>query len=320
MLLRSLLMAGAVTWGGLVGAQTPYPTKTIEFVSASQPGGATDMVARLIGPKLTAAWGQPYIVTYKPGAGGNIGPQFVAGAKNDGYTLLVSFAGMMISPALYPDLRYDPVKDFAPVTLVAKAPLVLVAAPKLPARTLPELIAYGKSNPGQLNWGHGGAGTAQHLSGLLFASAAGIDVLQVPFNGSSAVTTALLSDTVHVQFDNLVSLAPHVKSGKMRALAVSSTSRLRSLPDVPTMAESGLPGFEAGSWYGIFAPAGTPLDIVDRLSREIAKIVASPEVQDRLIELGLVPVTNSPAEYAEMVRSEKDRYARIVRQAGIKLQ
>jgi len=304
----------------LVPAQAAYPTKPLEFVVSSQPGGAADIVARLIGPKLVEAWGQPYVVTYKPGAGANIGPEFAAKAPKDGHTILISFAGMTISPSLYPNLRYDPVRDFVAVSLVAKAPLVLVVNPKVKASTVSDLIAYAKANPGKLTWGHAGPGTAQHLNGVLFANAAGIDVLQIPFNGSSSVTTGLLSDVVEVQFDNMASIMPQVKAGKLRALGVSASARLKALPDVPTVSEGGLRDFEAGSWYGIMVPAGTPGEIVDKLNREIVRIVALPDVHEKLVDLGLVPFTNSAADYAAMVKADKDRYAAIIKQVGVKLE
>ena len=305
---------------GLAAAQTPYPSKPIEFVVSSQPGGAADVLTRLIGSKLSEALGQPYVVTYKPGAGANIGPEYAAKALADGHTLLLSFAGMTVSPSLYPNLRYDPVKDFAPVSLIAKAPLVLVVTPKVEARSIPEFVAYAKANPGKVTLGHAGNGTAQHLGGLLFASAAGIDVLQVPFNGSSSVTTALLSDVVDAQFDNMVSIMTQVKAGKLRPLGVSSSARLSALPGVAAIAESAVPGFEAGTWYGVVAPANTPQDVVNKLNREIVRIVGLPDVQARLLELGLVPSTNSPSEYAAMIRGDVERYAKAIKSGGIKLE
>ena len=320
MLRKCICLVLWVLASSCVAAQTTYPSKPIEFVVSSQPGGAADIIARLIGPKLTEAWGQPYIVTYKPGAGANIGPEFAARAPKDGYTLLISFAGMTISPSLYPNLRYDPVRDFSPVTLIAKAPLVLVVNPRVKANSLSELVAYAKANPAKLTLGHAGNGTAQHLSGVLLANAAGIDVLEVPFNGSSSVTTALLSDVVEAQFDNMVSIMTQVRAGKLRPIGVSAMTRLKALPDVPTLSESGLRGFEAGSWYGVVAPANTPPEIIDKLNREIVRIVALPDVQDKLVDLGLIPFTNSPTEYGDMIKNDTQRYARIIKQAGIKLE
>ena len=319
-MLRLISCLSFLLFSQLVPAQAAYPTKPLEFVVSSQPGGAADIVARLIGPKLVEAWGQPYVVTYKPGAGANIGPEFAAKAPKDGHTILISFAGMTISPSLYPNLRYDPVRDFVAVSLVAKAPLVLVVNPKVKASTVSDLIAYAKVNPGKLTWGHAGPGTAQHLNGVLFANAAGIDVLQIPFNGSSSVTTGLLSDVVEEQFDNMASIMPQVKAGKLRALGVSASARLKALPDVPTVSEGGLRDFEAGSWYGIMVPAGTPGEIVDKLNREIVRIVALPDVHEKLVDLGLVPFTNSAADYAAMVKADKDRYAAIIKQVGVKLE
>lgn len=320
MLIPTLLVASFALAIGATHAQSPYPSKPIEFVVSSQPGGAADVLTRLIGSKLSESLGQPYVVTYKPGAGANIGPEYAAKAPADGYTLLLSFAGMTVSPSLYPNLRYDPVRDFAAVSLIAKAPLVLVVTPKVKSGSLSEFIAYAKANPGKVTLGHAGNGTAQHLGGVLFAGAAGIDVLQVPFNGSSSVTTALLSDVVDAQFDNMVSIMTQVKAGKLRALGVSSSRRLDALPDVPTIAETVVPGFEAGTWYGVVAPANTPPDVIAKLNREIVRIVGLPDVQARLLELGLVPSTNSPAEYATMIRAEVDRYAKAIKAGGIKLE
>ena len=317
-MLRLISCLSFLLFSQLVPAQAAYPTKPLEFVVSSQPGGAADIVARLIGPKLVEAWGQPYVVTYKPGAGANIGPEFAAKAPKDGHTILISFAGMTISPSLYPNLRYDPVRDFVAVSLVAKAPLVLVVNPKVKASTVSDLIAYAKVNPGKLTWGHAGPGTAQHLNGVLFANAAGIDVLQIPFNGSSSVTTGLLSDVVEVQFDNMASIMPQVKAGKLRGLAVTSPQRSRSAPDVPTVAESGFPGFEMGSWHSILVPAKTPKAIITLLHAELVKTLAQPDVKERFASQGLETVGSTPEEFREHLKRETAKYAKVIKAVGIK--
>lgn len=296
-----------------------YPNKPIRIIVASQAGGAADTVARIVGQKLTEAWGQPYVIDYKPGAGANLGTEAAARSPADGYTLLLAAAGpIAVNVSIDPKLPFDPVKDFAPVSLVVKAPLVLVAHPKVPATNLREFVAYAKANPGKVNLGHPGNGTSQHLGGVYLASAAAIDVLQVPYKGSSGVTNDLLAGVVDVQMDNMVTLMPHVKAGKIRAFGVSSLERLQALPDLPTLAEAGLPGFETGTWYGIVAPAGTPAPIVDKLSREIARIVQLPDVQQNLLNLGLQPFATTPSEYSAFIKSEIAKFAKIVKTAGVK--
>lgn len=300
-------------------SQSDYPTRPIHIVVASAPGGAADTLARLIGQKLTEAWGQPYIVDNKPGAGANLGAEYAARSTGDGYTLLLAAAGFMtVNPSIYPNLPFDPVKDFAPVSLIVKAPLLLVTHPRIPATSIRELIAYAKANPGKLTIGQPGSGTAQHLGGVFFANAAGIDVLQVPYKGSAPVTNDLLGGVVDLQFDNMVTLISHVKAGKLRALGVSSNKRVPVMPEVPTIAESGLAGFETGTWYGIVAPASTPRPIVEKLNREIVRIIALPDVQEKLLAQGLQPFPTTPAEYSNLIQTEIQKYAKIVKQAGVK--
>ncbi len=296
-----------------------YPARPLRIVVPFAPGGATDVLARMIGQKLTESWGQQVVVENRPGAGGNIGAEAGARAAPDGYTLTLAAAGFMaVNPSIYAKLPYDSVKDFAPVSLLVKAPLLLVANSTLPANNLKELIEFARANPGKLNIGNGGTGTAQHLGGEFFTSAAGITAVHIPYKGSAPATNDLLAGVFHVQFDNMVTLIPHVKSGRLRPLAVSSQKRVAILPDVPTIAESGLPGFETGTWYGVVAPAATPAPIVDKLNREINRILTLPDVAEKLNNMGLQAASMSPAQFGDFIKAEIGNYARVVKSANIK--
>lgn len=313
----ALAASTAPTW-----AQSPaaaFPAKPIRIVVPFAPGGATDVLARMVAEKMTAAWGQPVVVENKPGAGGNIGAEFVAKAPGDGYTLLLCAAGFMaVNPALYEKLPYDPVKDYAPVTLLVNAPLMLVVHPSLTASSARDLIAWAKANPGKLVIGNGGKGTAQHLAGELFTTMANIDAVHVPYKGSAPATVDLLAGQVQAMIDNPVTLVQHVKSGKLRALGVSSAQRIALAPDLPTIQESGLPGYVTGTWYGVVAPAATPKEIVAKLNAEIARILALPDVKERLLNIGLEPVGNTPEQFGAYIRSEIDKFGKLVKTANIK--
>ena len=302
-----------------VQAQEIFPSRQMHIIVPFVPGGASDMLARLVAQKLGESFKQTVIVESRPGAGGNIGAEAGAKATPDGHTLTLAAAGFMaVNPSVYPKLGYDSVKDFQPVSLLVNAPLLFVVNPKVPARTVREFINLAKANPEKLTIGNGGTGTAQHLGGEYFASTADIKVLHVPYKGSAPATTDLLGGVVDAQFDNLVTLIPHVRAGKLRALAVSSARRVPLLPDVPTIAEAALPGFETGTWYGIVAPAGTPTTVVERLNREINRILNLHDVQEKLLAQGLQPAGDTPAEFGAMIRSEIAKYAKIVKAAGIK--
>ena len=321
-------LAALVSFGTLLAAPSAqaqsagdFPNRPMRIIVPFAPGGATDVLARMVSAKLTESWGQQVVVENRPGAGGNIGAEAGARAAADGYTLTLAAAGFMaVNPSVYAKLPYDSVKDFAPVSLLVKAPLLLVANSTLPARTLKELIDFAKANPGKLNIGNGGAGTAQHLGGEFFTSAAGISAVHVPYKGSAPATNDLLGGVFHAQFDNMVTLIPHVKAGKIRPLAVSSLKRVAILPDVPTMAESGLPGFETGTWYGVVAPAATPAPVVDKLNREINRILALPDIAEKLNAMGLQAAPMAPAQFGEFIRSEIVNYARVVKSANIKVE
>src|SRR4030095_5020494 len=270
----------------LACAQT-YPTKPIRLVVPFPPGGATDILARDVAQKLSDAWGQSFVVDNRPGAGGNIGSELVAKAAPDGYTLEMGTVGThAINASLYAKMPYDHVKDFVPVILVAGVPNVLVVNPSVPVNSVAELIAYAKANPGKLNFASSGNGTSIHLSGELFKVMAGVQITHVPYKGSAPALQDLLGGQVQLMFDNLPPSLPQIKAGKLKALAVTSTTRAAALPDVPTMAESGLPGFEASSWFGVLAPAGTPPAIVAKLNAEIGKWLASPEAKEKLAKQG----------------------------------
>jgi tripartite-type tricarboxylate transporter receptor subunit TctC len=299
---------------------TDFPARPMRIIVPFAPGGATDVLARTFGQKLQEAWGQTVLVENRAGAGGNIGAEAGAKAAPDGYTLTLAAAGFMaVNPSLYAKLPYDSVKDFAPVALLVKAPLLMVGNSTLTARNLKELLDYGRANPGKLTIGNGGTGTAQHLGGEFFTSAAGITALHIPYKGSAPATNDLLAGVFQVQFDNMVTLIPHIKSGKLRPLAVSSAQRVAVLPDVPTMAEAGLPGFETGTWYGVVAPAGTPAPVVDKLNREIGRIMALPDVAEKLAGMGLLAAPMTPAGFGDFIKSEIANYGRIIKAANIKL-
>jgi tripartite-type tricarboxylate transporter receptor subunit TctC len=314
------VVAASVAPRALAQATPDYPARPVRIVVPFAPGGATDVLARMIGGKLTEAWGQQVVVENKPGAGGNIGAEAGARAAADGYTLTLCAAGFMaVNPSLYAKLPYDPVRDFAPVALLVKAPLLMVVHPGAQARSVRELIDWARANPGRLTIGNGGQGTAQHLGGELFTAAAGIRAVHLPYKGSAPATTDLLAGVFDAQFDNMVTLLPHVRSGKLRALGVSSAARVPVLPEVPTIAESALPGFETGTWYGVVAPAGTPVPVLERLNREIARIVALPDVAERLQAMGLIPAVGPRAVFGEFIRAEIAQYGKLIRSAGIKL-
>jgi tripartite-type tricarboxylate transporter receptor subunit TctC len=300
-------------------AQNTYPTKGLRVIVPFPAGGASDTLGRMVAQHLGQAWGQPAIVENRPGAGGNIGAEAGAKAAPDGYTLTLAAAGFMaVNPSIYPKLNYDSANDFQPIVLLVKAPLLLVVNPKVPAQTAREFIDLAKRSPGKITVGNGGTGTAQHLGGVSFAMAAGIDVSHIPYKGSAPATNDLLGGVFDAQFDNLVTLVPFVKSGKIRALAVSSTKRVAALPDVPTLAESAVTGFETGTWYGIVVPRGTPKPVVDKLNAELLRMLAQPETKEKLVAMGLEPAGNSPAEFEALIRSEITKYAAIVKLANVK--
>ena len=301
---------------GLALAQ-PYPTKPIRFVVPYPAGGPLDTVARLLGQKVAEGTKQPVIVDNKPGAGGNIGADAVAKSPPDGYTILMgAVATHAINPTLYASIPYDPVKDFIPVTQVASTPNVLVVNPSVPASNVREFIAYAKSNPGKLNFGSGSPGSAGHLAGELFKAMAGVEMTHVPYKGAAPAMNDLIGGQIQLMFDNLASSLGQVRAGRIKALAVTTAKRTALAPELPTVAESGLPGFDISTWFGIFVPAGTQREAVDRLHAEFTRALAAPDVREKMLGLGAEPVGNRPEEFAAYIRAEADKYARVIKASG----
>jgi tripartite-type tricarboxylate transporter receptor subunit TctC len=300
-------------------AQT-YPTKPVKLVVPFPPGGSLDTTGRLLAQKLTEAWGQPVVVENKPGAGGNIGADLVAKSAPDGYTILMgALSTHAVNPSLYAKMPYDAAKDFAPITLIAITPNVLVVNAASPVNNVREFIAYAKANPGKLSFGSGSSGSAGHLAGELFKVETGTDAVHIPFKGGAPATQALLAGDTQFMFDNLANAMAQVKAGKLKALAVTTAKRSPLVPDLPTMAEAGLPGFDISTWYGLFAPAGTPPAIVARWNADVTRILNSPDVRARLVADGAEPAPNTPEQFAQMIASELTKYARIVKISGAKV-
>jgi tripartite-type tricarboxylate transporter receptor subunit TctC len=282
-------------------------------------GGAPDILARTISEKLDPAWGQTMIVDNRPGAGGNIGAEFVARAPADGHTLVMGTVGThSINGALYAKMPYDMVRDFAPVTLIASTPNLLVVNPSVPARTVQELVALARSKPGELTFGSPGIGTSVHVSGELFNSLAGVKTVHVPYKGRQFAIPDLLGGTITMMFDNMPSALPVVREGKLRAIGVTSSRRSPSAPEIPTIAEQGLPGFEATSWFAVFAPSGTPRPTLERLHAEIVRIFNLPDVQQKMRTLGLDPILGGPDELARYQQAEIVKWAKVVKDSGAK--
>jgi tripartite-type tricarboxylate transporter receptor subunit TctC len=302
-------------------AQAPsdtYPNRPIRIVVPFAAGGPSDVLARTVGAKLQQAWGQPVIVDNRTGASGMIGADFVAKSAPDGYTLLLAQVGDAISVSLFPKIPYSFERDFAPITLLGQTAFILVTHPSLSAKNLSELIALAKSKPGTLTFGSSGAGTASHLAGESLKSMAAIDMVHVPYKGQAPATTDLLSGQIMLMFNNPITSTGHVKAGRLRALAVSTSQRTKAMPEVPTVAESGLPGFDVGFWLGALAPAGTPRAIVDKLNAEMVKTVHLPDVVKQLEALGVDPVGSRSDEFARTIQSEVVRWAKVVKDANVK--
>ena len=295
-----------------------YPAKPIRIIVPSPPGDGSDLMARAIGDKLSLAWNTPVVVDNRMGAGGRVGAEAAAKAAPDGYTLIMGNAGSHgINAALYADLPYDIERDFAPVTQVMRSPNVLVVSPALPAANVRELIALFKANPGKYSYGSGGNGSSAHLSAELFKSMAGVDVVHVPYKGASPALTDVIAGRVVMFIGNLPPAMPHIKSGNVRALAVTTAQRSALVPDIPTLAESGLPGFETVAWFGLFAPAGTPKPIVDKLQAEVARIVREPDIRERIAALGGEPVGDSPEAFSAIVKGDVAKWKKVVRDADV---
>ena len=303
-----------------VGQQT-YPTKPIRIIVAYTPAGATDILARAIGQKMTESWGQPVIVENRPGAAGNIGTELAAKATPDGYTIIMGTAGTHgINPNLYRNLSWHPIRSFEPISLVAMVPNILVVNNSLPVKTVKELIAYAKANPGKLNYGSPGVGSTAHLSMELFKSMTSTDLNHIPYKGSAGVMADVMGGQIAVTIDNIPPYLPQVRAGKLRALAVSPAKRSPAAPDLPTIAEAGVPGYDSGAWFGLLAPAHTPKFIVNKLSVETARILKLPDVAERLSALGAEPVGSTPEQFAALIKSENIKWAKVIRDAHVPLQ
>src|SRR3954465_9678527 len=329
-LLASLLLALGpfLAWG-----QDPYPSKPLRFIlpfppgggptppaapSPRPPGGGPDTPGPPTAERLSAGLGQPVVIENRGGAGGNVGAEAAARSAPDGYTIVLVAPSLAISPSLYSKLNYDPVKDLAPISLVATVPNVMVTHPSVPAQTLQEFIALAKSKPGAMNFGSGGSGTSNHLAGELFNLAAGVKLVHIPYKGVNLAMQGVLAGSIHFVVIGAAAAAPHVKAGKLRALAVISKERLPALPEVPTIAEAGLPSFEVTTWYGILAPAGTARPIVTRLNSELVKIMRNPEMKERLATLGTDPLTSTPEEFGVYIKREIAKWGDVIHKAGLK--
>jgi tripartite-type tricarboxylate transporter receptor subunit TctC len=307
-----MALAAGGTW-----AQAGYPAKPVRLVVPSSPGGGTDITARILAPKLTERLGQQIVVENRAGAGTMIGTEVVAKAAPDGYTLLMGLSTLAINPAMYKKVPFDPVRDFAPISQVIAAPNMLVVHPSVPAKTVKELIAFARARPGQLNYASAGHGTNPHLSMELFLSMTGLKVVHIPYKGLAPGIVDLLAGHVTLATATMLTGLPHVKSGRLRLLGTTGAKRAAVLPDEPTVAEAGVPGYEASQWYGVLAPAQTPKEIVARLHAEIVRILQAPDMKQKLAADGTDPVGSSPEEFARYIRSELTKWGKVARDAGI---
>jgi tripartite-type tricarboxylate transporter receptor subunit TctC len=303
----------------LPAAAQPYPSKPIRIVVPFAAGGTSDILARALGPHVTNAWNQPVIVENRTGANGNVGADYVAKSAPDGYTMLLSDVGALaINPSVYASMPFDPVKDFSPVVMVSYSPHVLAVHPSVPVGNVQELVAYAKANPGKMNFANSGTGGAPHLAGVEFAARTGVQWAYIPYKGGSAAVTDVIAGNANVLFNGMLATYPSVKGGRLKGLAVSSAQRVASAPELPTVAESGLPGFETGSYQGLLAAAGTPRDIVAKLNAEFTRILNTAEMREMLAKQGTEVRTGPPEALGTFIANEKARWAKVVKEAGIK--
>ena len=312
------MLAVVITTSAAVCAQG-YPAKTIRLLVPYPPGGGTDIIARIVGQKLAESVGQQIVIDNRGGAGGTIGTDVVAKAPGDGYTLLMAPTSHVINPSIYSKLPYDTVKDFAPITLAASATIVLVAHPSLPVTSVTELIAFAKARPGEINFGSAGNGTVFHLTGELFKRQAGVDMVHVPFKGGGPTIASLVGGQISIAFETMLALSPHIKAGRVRGLAVTGAQRSSVMPQLPTIAELGFPGIVAENWYGFYAPAATPKEIITRLHDEIVKILRMPDIKERFQSQGTEVVGNTPEQLAAYIRNEMVKWSATAREAGARL-
>lgn len=315
--LRSVVLLAAATLAFHAGAQS-YPSRTVRIIVPYAAGGNTDITARAIGARLAEVFGQQVIVDNRPGGGTNIGSELAAKAAPDGYTLFMGGASNAINMTLYAKPPYDTLRDFAPIALCVKGANVLSVHPSLPAKNLKELIALAKQRPGQLNFASSGLGSSNQMAGELFKMMAGINIVHVPYKGNAPALTDAIAGNVEMVFSGVPALVPHIKSGRLRAIAIGSLKRFSAIPEVPTFDESGLKGYEATTWFGLMAPARTPKEIVARLNTEVGRILASPDLRQRFVSDGLEPIGGSPEEFAKFIRDEIAKYAKVIKNAGIK--
>ena len=303
----------------LSGLAQAFPDKPVRFVVGFTPGGPSDILARAVGQKLGERWGQQVVVENRPGAGGNLAAEVVAKSAPDGYTWLLGNNSILATNhALYKKLSYDPLKDFAPVALVAVQPNILVVHPDVPAKSLQELIEFLKKNPGKLNYASSGAGAAAHLAGELFKSMAGVDIVHVPYKGAQPALTDLIAGHAQLMFATSASVIPYVKAGRLRALAVTTAQRSPSVPELPTVAQAGLPGFEATTWHGVVVPAATPAAVVQQLNRDINAVLKEKDLSERLAGLGAEVLTGTPQDFADYIAREIPKWTKVVNDSGAK--
>jgi tripartite-type tricarboxylate transporter receptor subunit TctC len=315
------LIAAAIACAATTSSAQGFPEKPIRFVVGFTPGGPSDILARALGQKLAERWNQQVVIENRPGAGGNVAAEAVARSAADGYTWLLGNNSILATNhSLYRSLPYDPVKDFAPVSLVAVQPNILVVHPQVPANSVAELIALAKKNPGKLNYASSGAGAAAHLAGELFKTMAGVDLVHVPYKGAQPALTDVIAGQVQVMFATSASVIPFIKAGKLRGLAVTSARRSPSVPDLPTVAEAGVAGFEAITWHGVVVPAATPAPLVERLSREIVSVLGLPDLRERLAALGAEVLAGTPREFADYIAAEIPKWSKVVRDSGARIE
>jgi len=315
----SLFILGCVLAANAALAQS-YPARPVRLILPFPTGGPTDLLGRLLGQKLSEAVGQPVVPENRPGAGGNVGTEFAAKQPPDGYTIVLASPALAISPNLYRKLNYDPVRDFAPISLVAQVPNVLLVHPSVPAKNLKELAAVARANPGKITFGSGGLGTGQHLAGEIFKSVARVNMLHVPYKGSGLAMIGMIGGHLDMLVIGAPPALPQIQAGKVRALAALTAERLTYLPKVPTAIESGFPELVVTSWYGILVPAGAPRDVVARLNGELGKIVAAPDTRERMESAGFGPLHSTPERFSEHIRNEMARYAKVIKSAGIQIE
>jgi len=302
----------------LAQGQDAYPSKPVRLILPFPPGGGTDILGRLVAERLAARLGQPVVTENRGGAGGNLGAEAAVRAAPDGYTLLLAAPTLAISPSLYAKLSYDPLKDLAPISLVATVPNVMITHPSVPANTLQEFIALAKAKPGEMNFGSGGSGTSNHLGGEMFNIVAGVKLVHVPYKGVNLAMNDAMTGNVQLVIIGIPAAAPQIKAGKLRALAVLAPQRSDALPDVPTATEAGLPDLDVTTWYGLLAPAATPKPIIARLNAEIVQTMREPELNERLAAMAVDPVTSTPEEFAIYIRQETAKWGAVVRKAGLR--